>query len=84
MCCFSYKIITRLGLFLSIAFFFAAIACIILAGVNYKYTDYSFSNYSWKNLGALELASIIYVIFTSVMGVFTFWCANVCITIIVS
>lgn len=83
MSCFSHKKITRLGFFLSIVFFLAAIVCIILAGISYKYIDYSFSNFSWKNLGALELASIIYVIFTSVMGVFTFWCANVCVAIIV-
>lgn len=84
MCCFSHKTITRLGLFLSLAFLLAAIVCIILAGVNYRYTDYSFSTFSWRNLGPLELASIIYVIFTSAMGVFTFWCANVCVAIIVS
>lgn len=84
MCCCSQKTIKTLGLIITIGFLIAAIVCIILAGVNYKFTDYRFSDFSWKNLGALEVASIVYVIFTSLMGIFSFCCANICVIIIVS
>ena len=81
MCCLSYKSIKCIGLVLSLCFLIGAIACIIIAGVNYKFTDYSFATFSWKNLGILEIASIIYVIFTAALGVFSFWCANICVII---
>ena len=86
MCFCPGKRLKCMGLTLSIIFFFAAVICIILAGVNFNFTNFNFASaqYSWKNLGALQVASIIYTLFTSLLGIFTFWCANICLIIIVS
>ncbi len=68
-----------------IAFFLGAVACIILAGVNFNFSNVNFNTTtsSFKNMGGLEIAAIIYVFATCLVGMFSFWCMNKCVIFIV-
>lgn len=84
MCCgFQKSTVRLLGWILSLGFLVAAIACIVLAGVNFNTLFTDFKDDGWQSLAAVQLAAIIYVIILCGLGVLTFCCDWWLLTIIV-
>lgn len=83
MCkCFKKNCVLSTGLFLTIAIGILSIACLILACIGYKYTIYNWSNWGpWRNLGRLEMATVIIVIGVTISGLFNFTWGSQCKTI---
>lgn len=83
MCCScEKKRLSFWGVLLCLGFLGGAIAAIILGGVNFNLTNTNFAE-GWKSLSAVQIASIIYVFFVCGLGIFTFWCDQWCLTLLV-
>jgi hypothetical protein len=84
MCCgCEKKKLSCWGMIIALAFLGGAIACIILAGINFNLLFTGFSAGGWKTLAALQLAAIIFVIFIGILAFCTFWCDYWCMTVTV-
>lgn len=85
MCCsWEKKKLQCWGMILSVGFLVGAIVCIILAGVNYNITNVTYTEGGWKTLAAVQVASIVYVFSTCVIGFLTFCCDWWFLTLLVS
>lgn len=84
MCCgISRSKIKRLGVILSLIYFFFSIICLILAAVNYNILFTNFTEDGWQSLAAVQIASILYVFIIFVVGLVTFRYDRWLLTIIV-
>lgn len=84
MCCNSRrKGIKIAGLTFSILLFLGASFAIIYLGSNYNLANANLSTFSWNNINIVTLSAIGYIIISSILGIFAFCSANICITIVV-
>jgi len=82
MCCFGKKNLQIQGYIILGALIAAAAICIILVGIQFQNTNASWSGKGWGALGAVQLASIIYVFIIAAVGYFAFIFANLILLII--
>ncbi len=82
-CCSNQKGVKIVGFALVLLLMLGAVFAIVYSGFNYNLANANLSTFSWKNLSIISLSGIGYIIFTSFIGIFTFWSANICLVIIV-
>ncbi len=83
ICRLSRSKISKIGLFICLAFLATATICVIILGVNYDVVLKSTNNNKWQSLGPVLLAAIIYVLILFLIGLFAFWCKwNFLLTIV--
>lgn len=83
-CCTNNKSVRRAGLVFVILLLLGAAFAIVYSGYNYNLANANLSTFSWKNISIITLSGIGYIILTSIIGILSFVCANICFTIIVS
>jgi hypothetical protein len=82
-CCSNKKSVKNAGLVVVVLLLLGAVFAIVYSGYNYNLANANLSTFSWKNISIITLSGIGYIILTSIIGIFSFFCANICFTIIV-
>lgn len=82
MCkCLTRGEVKRTGLVFTILFGLTCIPCIVIAGLNYWYTDLSWQkDGAWRYLSGLQVGAVVSVFFVFMMGVANFTCGKECKT----
>ena len=82
MCkCLTRSEVKRMGLVFTILFGLTCIPCIVIAGLNYWYTDLSWQKEgAWRYLSGLQVGAVVSVFFVFMMGVANFTCGKECKT----
>ena len=82
MCkCLPRREVKRMGLVFTILFGLICIPCIVIAGLNYWYTDLSWKNDgTWRYLSGLQVGAVVSVFFLFMMGLINFTCGKECKT----
>lgn len=78
MCCscLSKTTMKWLAFIICLVFLTGAVACVILAGVNYDLVFTTFSKNGFEGLGGVQLAAVIYVFGVVAFGLITFSCCT--------
>ena len=70
-----------MGLVFTILFGLVCIPCIVISGLNYWYTDFSWKEDGpWRYLSGLQVGAVVSVFFLFMMGVANFTCGKECKT----